>query len=63
MTFKYLIFDTKRKTYLDKNLYYVTQNGIFYKISSPLPIRLEEQERYEVRLILDGGKNETINKQ
>lgn len=59
---KYRIFDKKRNTYLDSNLYYVNQNGVFYKVTNPLPTRLkEQQERYEVRIVLtaknEGAKN------
>lgn len=48
---KYRIFDTKRKTYLDKNLYYVGQDGIVYKKSMPLPVRATNQENYEIRIV------------
>ena len=58
---KYLIFDKRKKVYLDKNLYYVKQNGEIFKTNSPIPTKLEEQERYEVRLILDGETNDKTN--
>ena len=48
---KYRIFDVKRKIYLDKNLYYVSQDGIIYKKSMPLPVRATNQENYEVRIV------------
>lgn len=48
---KYRIFDVKRKVYLDKNLYYVGQDGIIYKKSMPLPVRATNQENYEVRIV------------
>ena len=53
----YKIYDKVKKTFLDSNIYYVSQKGIFYKINSPLPIRLKDQERYEVRIILGDEKN------
>lgn len=53
----YFIYDKKIHKYLDRNLYYVNQYGIIYKISQPLPIKLQEQERYEVRFITNGAKN------
>lgn len=50
--FQYRIYDTIKKKYLDRNLYYVSPKGIFYKIGSPLPTRLSQQaERYEVRIV------------
>lgn len=53
----YSIYDKKKNIYLDKNLYYINQYGIIYKISQPLPVKLQEQERYEVRFITNGAKN------
>lgn len=59
--FQYRIYDKIKKEYLDRNLYYVSPKGIFYKQSSPLPVRLQAQsERYEVRIISEEEqKNET----
>lgn len=47
----YRIYDKKKKLYLDSNIYYVNQKGVIYKTSSVIPIKLQEQERYEVRII------------
>lgn len=59
--FQYRIYDKIKREYLDRNVYYVSPKGIFYKIGSPLPIRLTQQgERYEVRIITEEEKkNET----
>lgn len=54
---QYRIFNKKRKTYLDANLYYVTQKGKVMKINSPLPILASNQEDLEVRLV-EESKNE-----
>ena len=51
MEMKYRIFDVKRRIYLDRNLYYVGQDGIVYKKSMPLPVRATNQENYEVRIL------------
>lgn len=53
---KYRIFDVKRKVYLDKNLYYVGQDGIIYKKSMPLPVRATNQENYEVRIVANDAE-------
>lgn len=53
----YSIYDKKKSIYLDRNLYYINQYGIIYKLSQPLPIKLQEQERYEIRLIIKGDEN------
>lgn len=50
---KYRIFDVKRRIYLDRNLYYVGQDGIIYKKSMPLPVRATNQENYEVRILVN----------
>ena len=47
----YRIYDKKKKVYLDSNIYYVNQKGVIYKTSNIIPIKLQEQERYEVRII------------
>lgn len=49
--FKYRIFDKRRKIYLDKNKYYVAQDGTIYKASMPLPVRATNQEDYEIRIV------------
>lgn len=53
MEMKYRIFDVKRRIYLDRNLYYVGQDGIIYKKSMPLPVRATNQENYEVRILVN----------
>jgi hypothetical protein len=53
---KYRIFNKKRNTYLDKNLYFLGQDGIVYRKSSPFPTRYSNQEDLEIRLIIEGPK-------
>ena len=54
----YFIYDKKTHKYLDRNLYYVNQFGIIYKVENPLPVKLTDQERYEVKIVVpEGVKN------
>lgn len=47
----YRIYDKIKKVFLDRNLYYMNQRGVFYKIGNPLPIKLKDQERYEIVIV------------
>ena len=53
---KYKIFNKRRNAYLDKNLYFLGQDGIVYRKSSPFPTRYSNQEDLEIRLIIEGPK-------
>ena len=48
---QYRIFNKKRNAYLDKNLYFLGQDGIVYRKSSPFPTRYSNQEELEIRII------------
>lgn len=48
---QYRIFNKRRKVYLDANLFYVNQKGFIMKMNSPFPLRVENQEDYEIRLV------------
>ena len=54
---EYRIFDTKRKTYLDRNLYYVSQKGQIFKKNMPFDILVSNQEKYKI-IIVNEEKNE-----
>lgn len=53
---QYRIFNKRRNAYLDKNLYFLGQDGIVYKKSSPFPTRYSSQEDLEIRLIVENPK-------
>lgn len=48
---QYRIFNKKRNAYLDKNLYFLGQDGIVYRKASPFPTRYSNQEELEIRII------------
>ena len=53
---QYRIFNKRRNSYLDKNLYFLGQDGIVYKKSSPFPTRYTNQEDLEIRIIVESPK-------
>lgn len=53
---QYRIFNKRRNAYLDKNLYFLGQDGIVYKKSSPFPTRYSNQEDLEIRIIVEKPK-------
>ena len=53
---QYRIFNKKRNAYLDKNLYFLGQDGIVYRKSSPFPTRYINQDELEIRLIVESPK-------
>ena len=53
---QYRIFNKRRNAYLDKNLYFLGQDGIVYKKSSPFPTRYSNQEDLEIRIIVESPK-------
>ena len=48
---EYRIFHKRKKVYLDSNLFYVNQKGLVMKVNNPFPLRLSNQEDYEVRMV------------
>lgn len=48
---QYRIFNKKRNAYLDKNLYFLGQDGIVYRKSSPFPTRYINQDELEIRIV------------
>ena len=53
---QYRIFNKRRNAYLDKNLYFLGQDGIVYKKSSPFPKKNSNQEYLEIRIIVEKPK-------
>ena len=54
---QYRIFDTKRKIYMDRNLYYVSQKVQIFKKNMPLDTLVSNQEKYKI-IIVNEEKNE-----
>lgn len=60
---QYRIFNKKKNTYLDKNLYFLGQDGIVYRKSSPFPTRYINQDELEIRIVNEASKETKEDKE